>query len=82
MSMQYQTTLSNLSCGDRAEISHYDTALLPAKFYEMGLQPGALVLIRHKAPLNGPVCINVLENDSLIAVRMSEANQIIVRRIP
>lgn len=81
MNMQDQTILSNLSCGDRAEISHYDSGLLPAKFYEMGLQPGAKVIIRHKAPLNGPVCINVLENDSLIAVRISEASQIIVRRI-
>lgn len=80
-SMQKQTTLSKLSCGDSAEISHYNSDLLPAKFFEMGLQPGALIQIRNKAPLNGPVCINILENDSLIAVRQSEANQIIVRKI-
>lgn len=79
--MRNQTALSDLTCGDTAEISYYDTGLLPVKFYEMGLQPGAQILIQHKAPLNGPVCINILENDSLIAVRMSEASQIIVRRI-
>jgi ferrous iron transport protein A len=72
--------LNGLHCGELAEISHYTSELLPAKFYELGLQPGAKIMLQHKAPFNGPICIQVLENDTLIAIRKSEARSIIIIR--
>lgn len=73
--------LSHLACGDFAEIFQEDSGMLPAKFYEMGLQPGARIRMKHKAPWNGPICVRILDNDSLVAVRKSEADRIKVRII-
>jgi ferrous iron transport protein A len=74
-------SLNSLTSGECGEISHYESASLPAKFYELGLQPGALVFLQHKAPLQGPICLHVLETDTLIALRRSEAKRIIVRKV-
>ncbi|MBD3638910.1 MAG: ferrous iron transport protein A [Crocinitomicaceae bacterium] len=48
-----------------------------AKLFEFGILPGASFTLIGKAPFNGPVYIKV--DDSLIALRKSEADCILVK---
>ena len=79
--MQNKVNLGNLNSGDRAKISELDSETLPAKFYELGFVPGALIEVKYKAPFNGPICINIIANNTLIALRKSEALRITAERI-
>lgn len=79
--MQNIVNLAVLKPGERVKISHLDTILLPAKFYELGFIPGSTVEIQHKAPLNGPICVHILDMDSLIAIRKSEAQLIFAEKL-
>lgn len=45
--------------------------------FEFGIVPGAKLTLIRKAPFNGPVYIKV--DDSLIALRRSEADSILVQ---
>ncbi|MFD2742002.1 MULTISPECIES: FeoA family protein [Sphingobacterium] len=79
--MQKNVNLGSLITGEKAKISQLDTESLPAKFYELGFVPGALVEVKHKAPFHGPICINIIANNTLIALRKSEALRITAERI-
>lgn len=54
---------------------------LPAKFYELGFTPGTAIQIKHKAPLHGPICVNIIQDNTLIAIRKSEATLILANKI-
>ncbi|GGH13780.1 ferrous iron transport protein A [Sphingobacterium alkalisoli] len=79
--MQNNITLDKLKKGEKATIHSFKSNELPAKFYELGFTPGAPIEIKHIAPLKGPMCINIIEQDSLIAIRRKEANLILISRI-
>jgi len=76
--MSSNISLDNLKKGERAVIKEFISPEIPAKFYEMGFIPGAEVELKHKAPLSGPICFSILSNNSLIAIRRSEAKVIII----
>lgn len=73
--------LSGLLPGHRAKIGGFSTDELPAKFFELGLVPGAEVEVCHRAPFGGPICVRIVDNDALIAIRRSEAKWINVAKI-
>ncbi len=79
--MQKNVNLGMLKSGDRAKINQLDKESLPAKFYELGFVPGALIEVKHRAPFQGPICINIISNNTLIALRKSEAEKITAEKI-
>ncbi|MCT1525955.1 MULTISPECIES: FeoA family protein [Sphingobacterium] len=79
--MQDVISLDKLKIGDRVKINEIQSLDIPAKFYELGFYPGSVVEVKHKAPLNGPICLNILENNALIAIRKSEAKLIVAEKI-
>ncbi|MCT1532972.1 ferrous iron transport protein A [Sphingobacterium daejeonense] len=74
--MPNNISLDKLKIGDIAKINAIQSNEIPAKFYELGFYPGSVIEVKHKAPLNGPICVNVVENNALIAIRKSEAKLI------
>ncbi|WKK57173.1 MULTISPECIES: FeoA family protein [unclassified Sphingobacterium] len=79
--MQDVISLDKLKIGDRVKINEIQSLDIPAKFYELGFYPGSVIEVKHKAPLNGPICLNILENNALIAIRKSEAKLIVAEKI-
>ncbi|MVZ61449.1 FeoA family protein [Sphingobacterium humi] len=79
--MQDVISLDKLKIGEKVKINKIQSPEIPAKFYELGFYPGSLIEIKHKAPLNGPICVNILENNALIAIRKSEAKLILAEKI-
>ncbi|WP_140939516.1 FeoA family protein [Sphingobacterium lumbrici] len=79
--MQNNITLDKLKKGEKAIIHSFKSNELPAKFYELGFTPGTAIEIKHIAPLQGPMCINIIHQDSLIAIRKKEANLILINKI-
>lgn len=78
--MQNFVTLDKLKKGDEARIISFDNHL-PAKFFELGIMPGAIIQIKHKAPLQGPICISIKQHNTLIALRATEAAIILTEKI-
>lgn len=76
--MRDKSSLDKLKKGQRAIIVDLNSNYIPAKFYEMGFLPGTEVEVKHIAPLNGPMCLNIIASNSLIAIRKSEAKVIII----
>ncbi len=74
--MQYSINLDQLKIGEIVKINEILSEEIPAKFFELGFYPGSIVEVKHKAPFNGPICLNILESNSLIAIRKSEAKLI------
>jgi ferrous iron transport protein A len=79
--MQSKISLDKLRKGDKAVIHAYANDDLPAKFYELGFTPGAHIQIKHKAPAHGPICVNILKDNTLIAIRKTEAALILTDKI-
>ncbi|MCI0920023.1 FeoA family protein [Sphingobacterium rhinopitheci] len=79
--MQNKISLNKLKRGDIATIISFEDSNLPAKFFELGFMPGAKIEIKHKAPLNGPICVNIIQNNTLIALRVTEACTILTDKI-
>lgn len=77
--MQSKISLDKLKKGDKATIVSYVNEDLPAKFYELGFTPGAHIQIKHKAPLQGPICVGI--DNTLIAIRKAEASLILTDKI-
>lgn len=74
------TSLDRLKKGETAVIVDFESNEIPAKFFEMGFLPGVAVQVQHIAPANGPICLNILSNNSLIAIRQSEAKVILIEQ--
>ncbi|MBF0596870.1 FeoA family protein [Faecalibacter rhinopitheci] len=74
-------TLKDLKIGDFAIISGFVTEDVPAKLYDMGFIPGTEFQVKNKAPFGGPICISIINNKSLLALRKSEASQILIEKI-
>lgn len=79
--MKDKIFLNKLKKGDRAKIFSLGDNDLPAKFFELGFIPGAVIEIKHKAPLQGPICVNITQNNTLIALRITEASTILTDKI-
>lgn len=79
--MRNKISLNKLKKGDKAKIISFEDKELPAKFFELGFTPGAIIEIKHKAPLNGPICVNITQDNTLIAIRDIEASSILTDKI-
>lgn len=79
--MRDNTSLDMLKKGEQGIITAYVSDHLPAKFYELGFTPGSQIEIKHKAPLHGPICVNILKDNTLIAIRKSEASLILIDKV-
>lgn len=79
--MQNKISLDKLKRGEKAVIHSYDKDDLPAKFYELGFTPGTTIQIKHVAPLHGPICVNIIQDNTLVAIRKSEASLILANKI-
>lgn len=73
-------SLKDLKIGELAEVTGYKTEDIPAKFYEMGFIPGTKLQVKNKAPFGGPICINIISNKSVLALRRSEADKILINK--
>lgn len=79
--MQNKISLDKLKKGEEATIIAFQSDELPAKFYELGFTPGAVIQIKHKAPLHGPICVTIVKDQTLVAIRKNEASLILTSRI-
>lgn len=75
-----ELTLKDLKVGELAEVSGYKSDDIPAKFYEMGFIPGTKLQVKNKAPFGGPICISILSNKSILALRRNEAEKILINK--
>ncbi len=75
-----ELTLKDLKVGELAEVSGYKSDDIPAKFYEMGFIPGTQLQVKNKAPFGGPICISILSNKSILALRRNEAEKILINK--
>ncbi|MBE8712277.1 FeoA family protein [Sphingobacterium hungaricum] len=76
-----QSSLDKIKIGEQVSVTDFKSLELPAKFYELGFFPGSIVEVKYKAPFNGPICLKIIDNDTLIAIRKSEAKLIITKAI-
>lgn len=77
---QMSKTLKDLKIGDSATISGFASDEVPAKLYEMGIIPGTELQVKNRAPFGGPICISIINNKSLLALRKTEASQILIEK--
>ncbi|MFD1769838.1 FeoA family protein [Sphingobacterium suaedae] len=78
--MQKSFSLDGMNVGETATIRQLNALELPSKFFEMGLLPGTVIEVKHKAPFNGPIGIHIHSSNVLVAIRKSEATHILVER--
>jgi len=78
--MQTKTSLAALKTGEKASIIALDLEAIPSKFLEMGLLPGNVVEVKHKAPFNGPIGLHIHGFNALVAIRRTEAEHILVEQ--
>lgn len=74
------TTLNVFPLHTKGKIHSYNNEDLkmPTKILEMGLLPDTQFVILHKAPLGGPIYIEYGEENTRIALRVEEAEFILV----
>lgn len=75
-----ELSLKELNIGEVAEIIGFKNDDIPVKLYEMGFTPGTELLLKNKAPFGGPICISIVSNKSVLALRRSEAEQILINK--
>lgn len=69
-----QTTIDQLSKGQKATITDFDIEVIPLKLIEMGCLPGNSVELLQVAPFGDPLFLNI--NDSYLAIRLETARKI------
>lgn len=78
--MDENYSLKDLKIGEQAVVIGFTTEDVPAKFYEMGFVPGTNLLVKNKAPFGGPICISIVSNKSVLALRRNEADKILITK--
>lgn len=73
--------LSDLKVGDIAVVVGFSSEDIPTKLYEIGIIPGSQLVVYKKAPFNGPVCISMGKEECKLALRMNEANVVLVQKL-
>lgn len=74
--MNHKKNLDQLKVGEIAIIEGFQSNDQPDKYLEMGVIPGEKCMLLRKAPFNGPLCLQLMNQDSIIALRKGEASQI------
>lgn len=70
--------LSELNAGEVAIILSLGSSALSLKLMEMGCLPGEKIEVRYKAPLGGPIAVNVF--GYILGLRKDEANLVQVEK--
>ncbi len=70
-------TVADLRPGESGTVTGFSDQELSIKLLEMGVLPGAEVIMRLVAPLGDPICIEVLGYN--LSMRMKEASTISLR---
>jgi ferrous iron transport protein A len=78
--MNEPVSLQKLLIGQSGRICGFNSDEVPMKLYELGIIPGSFVTLKKRLPFGGPVCIQIHENQNLIALRNSEAKSILIER--
>ncbi|MXV37235.1 ferrous iron transport protein A [Flavobacteriaceae bacterium Ap0902] len=73
-------SLADLRKGEKAKILGFSTEDIPAKFLELGLIPGENIEYKSSAPFNGPICISLCKSKCVLALRKSEACEVLVKK--
>lgn len=72
--------LAELRKGEKAKILGFTTEDIPAKFLELGIVPGETIEFKNATPFNGPICIALCKNRCILALRKSEACEILIKK--
>ena len=77
MEMSKQHLLSNIAIGNQVIIDSFTDDFIELKLLEMGVIPGEQVMVERSAPLGDPIAVRVA--NSLISIRLDEADHVLVR---
>ena len=69
--------LSELQVGEKAFVESIQDEFVEQQLLEMGVTPGQLIELERKSPFSDP--ISVVVSNLLISIRLSDANNIIVK---
>lgn len=74
-------TVNDLKIGEQAEVIGLGcSGALRRRIIDMGITPGAFIVMRKAAPMGDPIEINVRGYE--LSIRRSEAREILVRTNP
>lgn len=79
--MDTPKTIAHLRIGQLATITGYVSEEIPMKLYELGLLPGSKIILKKRLPFGGPLCIQMAENHTLIALRNAEAKSLLIEAV-
>jgi len=71
--------LSQIGKGESAVVESYTDDDMKLKLMEMGCLPGERITVDRFAPLGDPIAI--LVGDATISIRVSEAENVLVRKV-
>ena len=74
------TRLSSLRTGDKCVLESFTDEAMKQKLLEMGCLPGEVITIDRRAPLGCPMAIIV--SGATICIRIDEARNVLVKRVP
>ena len=69
--------LSKLKIGEKAFVESIQDKFLEQHLLEMGVTPGQLIELERKSPFSDPIAVVV--SNLLISIRLSDADNIIVK---
>jgi len=69
--------LSELQVGEKAFVESIQDEFVEQQLLEMGVTPGQLIELERKSPFSDPIAVVV--SNLLISIRLSDANNIIVK---
>ena len=69
--------LSELQVGEKAFVESIQDEFLEQQLLEMGVTPGQLIEVERKSPFSDPIAVVV--SNLLISIRLSDADNIIVK---
>ena len=69
--------LSELQLGEKAFVEYIQDEFVEQQLLEMGVTPGQLIELERKSPFSDPIAVVV--SNLLISIRLSDADNIIVK---
>lgn len=78
----FPAILSELKKGQRAIISGFSGAEMPARFFEMGMLPGVELEMLFTAAFCDPLCISYGKARCCLALRKAEAQRVLIVPVP
>lgn len=73
--------LSELGLNQPAKVLNFVSEEVPMKLLEMGLLPETQIMVKAKAPFNGPIIVEYGIDKSRLALRKEEAKGILIEAL-